>query len=182
MSGLPLNNTVCSYTTIEMDGKPFKVRTFTVGGDSDGTKKTLVFTHGYIGPTVFYMHALARLSEKYRLVLFDNCCKGLNTKLEEWPPSVLDPETAEQWLLTFMVRTIDALDLPSRFLLAGHSYGGYLVALYASQRPERVESLFLVSPAFMEPFDEARYDPTSFSDPKDPRQRITLARVAELDQ
>ena len=84
-------------------------------------------------------------------------------------------------MLNFIVRTIDALDLPEKFLLAGHSYGGYLVSLYASQRPERVESLFLVSPAFIEPYIEESYDPTQFSDMQNPRQRFTLAKAQESD-
>jgi len=33
------------FTTIEMDGAPFKVRTFYMGRN-DKEKKTLVFTHG----------------------------------------------------------------------------------------------------------------------------------------
>lgn len=63
--------------------------------------------------------------------MFDNCCKGLNTKLDTCS-GLESPEAAEQWLLQFMTKTIDALDLPEKFLISGHSYGGYLVSLYAS--------------------------------------------------
>ena len=78
-SGLPVEKTECKYTTIEMENREFKVRTFVVGGEDVG-KKTLVFTHGFIGSMVMYFGAMSRLANKYRLVMFDNCCKGLNTK------------------------------------------------------------------------------------------------------
>ena len=74
---------------------------------------------------------MARLADKYRLVMFDNCCKGLNTKLDE-SVGLESPEAAEKWVLEFITKTIDSLDLPDKFLLAGHSYAGYLVSLYAS--------------------------------------------------
>ena len=56
--------------------------------------------------------------------MFDNCCKGLNTRLDACS-GLESPEAAEQWMIDFIVKTIDALDLPPKFLLAGHSYGGY---------------------------------------------------------
>ena len=144
-----------------IEEKEFQVRTFIVGDDRED-KKTLVFTHGFVGSMVMYFAAMARLAQKYRLVMFDNCCKGLNTKLDT-SEALQSSEAAEQWMLDFMVKTIDALDLPDKCLLAGHSYGGFLVSLYASQRPERVESLFLISPAFFEPFEPESFDPTQFS-------------------
>lgn len=42
--------------------------------------------------------------------------------------------------------------------------GGYLAALYASAHPERVESLFCISPAGMEPYDAETYDPFKYPD------------------
>ena len=86
--------------------------------------------------------------------MFDNCCKGMNDRIVQVDHELFqNADLAEQWLIEFMTKTIDALDLPDKFLLAGHSYGGYLVSLYASVRPERVESMFLVTPAFVEPYD-----------------------------
>ena len=37
-------------------------------------------------------------------------------------------------------------ELPEKFLLKGHSYGGYLSSLFACRNPERVKALFLNSP------------------------------------
>ena len=64
------------------------MRTFIVGKEGDG-KKTLVFTHGFVGPIVLYAHAMAHLAKTYRLVMFDNCCKGMNTRIEDGLPAEL---------------------------------------------------------------------------------------------
>ena len=129
LSGLP--KTERKFTKIEMEGKDFNVRTFYTGSADDG-KKTLVFTHGFIGPTVMYFYAMAQLAQKYRIVMFDNCCKGMNTRLET-TNATDSHESAQQWLLEFITKTIDALDdLPNKFYLAGHSMGGFYAALYAS--------------------------------------------------
>jgi cardiolipin-specific phospholipase len=73
-------------------------------------------------------------------------------------------EAAEQWCIDWIVKTVDALDLPDKFLLAGHSYGGWIASVYASHRPERVEQLFLISPAGLEAYNEKTYDPFSLRD------------------
>ena len=80
-------------------------------------------------------------------------------------------------MIDFMLKTMDALNPPEKFYLSGHSYGGYMAALYTCMRPERVEKLFLASPAMIEPYDPAYYDPTQFSDPKNPQVLMTQARV-----
>ena len=77
------------------------------------------------------------------------------------------PEKAEQYVVTWWEKLIDTLtrecDLPAKFYLSGHSAGGYQIMLYASYHPERIEAMFLQSPACIE--NEKRegwvYDPYS---------------------
>ena len=157
-----MSKTVRKYVTIEMEGKPFKVRTFIIG-DASPDKRTLVFTHGMVSASVLFFSYFARFVDDYQIVLFDNCSKGGNTKLNE-TAAIESPEAAEKWVSEFMIKTIDALELPDKFLISGHSYGGWLAALYASLRPERIESMFLVSPCYMQPYDPETYDPTKFTD------------------
>ena len=88
----------------------------------------------------------------YRIVAFDNCGWGLNTRVQDCS-GLESPEAAEKWLLDQTKQTIEQLDLPDKFLLAGRSMGGYLAALYASQHPDRIKSLFCISPAGMEPYE-----------------------------
>ena len=66
------------------------------------------------------------LSEKYRLIAFDNMGWGLNTRIPETFPEVQDPVKAEAWILDWWDQVIAGLDdLPEKFYLAGHSMGGY---------------------------------------------------------
>ena len=60
LSGFPIEQTKCYYTSINMDGEDFNVRTFEVG-ENTTDKKTVVFTHGFVGSSVMYFGPLARL-------------------------------------------------------------------------------------------------------------------------
>ena len=68
------------FITIEMDNRPFKVRTFVVGDVSEG-KKTLVMVHGFALGALGHFNVIKQLAVKYRLVLFDNFGWGMNTRL-----------------------------------------------------------------------------------------------------
>ena len=74
-----------------------------------------------------------------------------------------------EWIL----KTFDALQLPDKFLICGHSMGGWIASIYASHRPERVKSLLLISPAGTEAYDEETYDPYTFRDPDNTAVEIT---------
>ena len=110
-----------------MDGEPFKIWTTFVG---DPMKKTLLMTHGYmLGGVMAYFKTLKKLSEHYRLVVFDQGSFGLNTKRSKCPALEKSaeemPAACEEWLLEWWIKYVDALDLPETFLLAGHSMGGH---------------------------------------------------------
>ena len=61
---------VSSFVNIEMDGKPFKIRKYEIGKETDG-KKTLVWAHGFGGSGAIYADKWKELSERYRLIYFD---------------------------------------------------------------------------------------------------------------
>jgi pimeloyl-ACP methyl ester carboxylesterase len=110
------------------------VRVVTINEHFKGEKKTLVMTHGFLGSSPTHLRILKGLSELYHLVLFDNACWGLNTRDGDDSSMNSGELGAEKFMSDFMHRTIEALDehLPEKFLLAGHSFGGYFVELYAS--------------------------------------------------
>ena len=69
-----------SFVTIEMDGKPFRVRKYEIGEEKSG-KKTLVMVHGYGVTGTYFFHLWKYLSAHYRIVSFDNFGWGQNTRL-----------------------------------------------------------------------------------------------------
>ena len=163
-SGLKPEFTRQTYTVIEMEGKPYQVRTVYYKEPYKGTKKkTIVMTHGYGSNCTTFVTLLCHLAKKYDLVLYDNCGWGLNTKLTECK-GLESKQAAFDWLSEFIVKTVDALELPDTFLMAAHSYGCFLTSIYASTRPHRVESLFLISPVGLETYDPENYSPLAYND------------------
>ena len=154
-SGLPLEMIKRSFTTITIDNKPFNVRTFVIGDYTD-EKPTLVMTHGAMRSSLSLNRMLKPLSKKYRLVIFDQMSWGFNTRLQGCS-GIESAEAAENWMREWILKTINALDVPDKFYLYGHSIGAWLVSQYASQCPERIEALFLSSPLGMCDYDEETY-------------------------
>ena len=91
---------------------------------------------------------MSLLAEEYHVVLFDNASWGLNTRDGDSPSCKRGSKEAEQWLIDFVTRTMEAINdhLPEKFILGAHSFGAYIVSLYASIHPERVSALCLISP------------------------------------
>ena len=149
------------YTVINVKGQNLAVRTFIY--NDDRSKKTLLMTHGYAMAAPFYVGIIPKLAQHYRIVMFDNLAWGLNSKTDEVGDALESPEKAEAWIVEWWEKLIAALgdDLPPRFYLSAHSLGGYQAMLYACYHPERIEGMFLQSPACVE--DQTRdgwvYDP-----------------------
>lgn len=84
----------------------------------------------------------------FRIVLFDNLSFGMNSRLAQSSASRQDCQEIDAWLTEYWERWVEACgDLPPKFLLAGHSFGAYQAALYASKHPDRVSKFFAISPA-----------------------------------
>ena len=98
--------------------------------------------------------------------MFDHGSWGLNTRLKE-SSGLASAEAAEAWMVDFIEQVFDNIDLPPKFYLAGHSYGGWMSSIYASKHPDRVSKLFLISPAGTQPYDPQTYDPYKLRDPTD---------------
>ena len=50
------------------------------------------------------------------------------------------------WFEKWVEEMTQGGDLPGKFFIKAHSYGGYLCSIYASRNPHRVQALFLNSP------------------------------------
>ena len=108
--------------------------------------------------------------------MFDHGSWGMNTRWARFPEEIT-PESSEAWMSRWLEQVFGKLNLPVRFFLAGHSLGGFYCALFASKYPDRVEGLFLISPAGMVPYTPETYNPYMMRDPND----ITKDRMAKAD-
>ena len=142
------------FVYIEMDGKPFRVRTVTVNSEKETENtKTLFLVHGYCASAVMFFKMFDLLSKKYKVICVDSMSHGINSRPKTCS-GIASPEAAEAWQLEWIEKVVDAIPaLGQQFLLSGHSHGGWLVSLYASQHPERVEQLFLISPGGLHHYD-----------------------------
>ena len=144
------------WTILEMDNKPFKVRTFYFGKENRD-KPTLVLTHGNMANIVGFFRLTKILSEKYRVVAFDNIGLGMNTRSTE-NAQAATPESAEEWIREYITKLLAGLDIPEKFYWAAHSWGGYFSMMVGSMYPERIESMFLISPAGTNSYNPETYD------------------------
>ena len=104
-----------------------------------GVETTIVCQHGFAGVAESWEYQLAHFANKYRVVAPDLRGHGQS----DAPHS--DYTMAE--LVQDMHDVVEALDLPDRFILAGHSFGGSICIEYALAHPERLEKLILVATA-----------------------------------
>ena len=159
VEGLDMRLLTLKYVTIEINGEPLRVRVQTY--NDDPSKKTLVMTHGFLSASVFFARLLPTIGKHYRIVMFDNLGFGLNDRTDNVGDGCENPEKAEKWIVEWLEKVVEACELPRKFYFSGHSAGGAMVMLYASYHPERIEGLFLQSPAAAE--DETsenfKYDP-----------------------
>ena len=155
-----------SFVFINIDNKPFRVRVYECGNRDN---QTLVCTLGYIFPQLHFMHFWTRLAEKFRVVVFEHGSCGLNTNLDD-SYGLKSSEAAEEWVIDFNTQVFARLDIPTKFHLLGQCHSGHLISLYASKFPERVLSLFLVTPTGTAPFEQNQntylFDYRSYDIPK----------------
>ena len=62
------------------------------------------------------------------------------------------------WLSAWLNQMSLNQEMPEKFYLHGHSYGGYISSIFATAYPERISALFLNSAIGAEP-EPDKYDP-----------------------
>jgi long-chain acyl-CoA synthetase len=105
----------------------------------EGVEKTIMFVHGYAGCAETWEHQINYFSRSYRVIAPDLRGHGQSDA----------PLT--QYTMTEMVADLETirerLNLPEKFILAGHSFGGSICVEYANAHPERLEKLILIATA-----------------------------------
>ena len=121
-----------------------EVRNYTVSVGKDhwlnvveaGQGPTVLLVHGGAGSWANFTHQVRDLSRTHRIVAPDLRGHGSSP----WP----GPSDADDFYRD-LVALVSGLDLPPRFALVGHSFGGYLSTRFAADHPERVSRLALLN-------------------------------------
>ena len=105
----------------------------------EGVERTLLLVHGYGGCAETWEHQINHFSRNYRVVVPDLRGHGQS--------DAPDSHYTMEELVFDLQAIVEALQLPRRFHLAGHSFGGSIAVEYACAQAGRVERLMLISTA-----------------------------------
>ncbi|MCU0496504.1 MAG: alpha/beta fold hydrolase [Anaerolineae bacterium] len=113
----------------------------------EAVKQTIMFVHGYAGCAETWEFQINHFVKKYRVVIPDLRGHGQS----DAPYSQYTMSEIVEDLQTI----VEHLNLPERFVLVGHSFGGSICIEYANACPERLEKLVLVATAGEYPLPRA---------------------------
>lgn len=106
-----------------------------------GEGPPLLFAHGLSANRGVTLEELSPLAGRFRVIAFDQRGHGQSTPIED--PGLYDPDAMAQDIEAIL----DHLRIESA-TVGGESMGAATALLFARARPERVETLLLVAPAF----------------------------------
>ena len=150
----PLDNNSIFYENIKIDfqGENTYLHTLVYGlkeliENPNTDKKVLIMIHGYQGNSLNFYKIIPYIYQKYICICPDIIGMGLSSRIN------IEFTTNEQ-CIDFFVESIEAFrlsleknyNLKKKFILCGHSLGGYFVTSYAFKYPKYIDSLFLMSP------------------------------------
>ena len=101
------------------------IHTIQVG---DRRKEKLVLVHGYGGSGVMFWPIIKSLAEQFHLIMVDILGMGGSSRPKV---SIKDAASADVFLCEFLEEWRKSFGGITDFILAGHSFGGYTVGLYA---------------------------------------------------
>ena len=121
--------------------KKNKIRTIKVGNHSDQEKIPLVLVHGFGGGLGFFILNYKYLSKERNVYGIDLLGFGLSSR-PKFPKDPIETEnmfveSIEQWRIEMGLEKLNLL---------GHSFGGYISALYALKYPDHLHHLILADP------------------------------------
>lgn len=134
-----------------------------IPGDGNGKYPTVIMGHGFTGTYRDNVNYAAHLAENgYAAYVFDFCGGSNYTQSggDTRGMSVIT-EVEDMKAVVDHFKTLDFVDL-ERIFLMGESQGGFVAALTAAQRPNGINGLIMLYPAFVIP-DNAKKSYTSVS-------------------
>ena len=105
----------------------------------EGVARTLVLVHGYGGCAETWEHQINHFARNYRVVVPDLRGHGQS----DAPHS----EYTMEELVADLQTIVEARQLPRKFIMAGHSFGGSIAVEYALVHGDRLDRLMLISTA-----------------------------------
>lgn len=127
------------------DGKPLEMSVVDAGpdqGDKFGAP-TIVFIHGFGGRAAYWEYQLEQFHESYRVVALDLRGHGYTDAPTEADGARYDaPE-----LVGDIEAALDVLQVPQRFIMVCHSFGGALASYFVNRHPQRVTALVIIASA-----------------------------------
>ena len=146
-------------TIIMSDQSIFK---FTSGEDEQNCKPTLLMIHGFGGSAALLYPVYKQLLEHFRIVAIDMLGFGASSRVTLSEAVLSSASACEnyhvRWLSRWLYEMTLNQEMPDKFYLSGHSYGGFISSLFACAHPDRISALFLNSAIGAEP-EPAEYDP-----------------------
>ncbi|XP_030527201.2 probable 1-acylglycerol-3-phosphate O-acyltransferase [Rhodamnia argentea] len=115
----------------------------TITFDSKDDSPTLVMVHGYGNSQGFFFRNFDALASRFRVIAIDQLGWGGSSRPDFTCQST---EETEAWFIDSFEEWRKAKNI-SKFILLGHSFGGYVAAKYSLKHPEHVQHLILVGPA-----------------------------------
>ena len=115
-------------SSVPVDESGNTVRTYEVG---EGPI-TIVFLHGYGAASLIYWKIIKPLADKYRLIFVDTLGMGGSSRPDF---EIEDPHEAVDFLISWFEAWRIQMDNLTGFVLAGHSFGGFIAGHYACKFP-----------------------------------------------
>ena len=115
--------------------------------NANTNKKIIIMLHGFQGNSLNYYKIIPYIYEKYICICPDIIGMGVSSRVQV-------EFTSTEQCIDFFVESLEAFrvsleknyNLKKKFVLCGHSLGGYFAVNYAIKYPQKVESLVLMSP------------------------------------
>jgi long-chain acyl-CoA synthetase len=104
---------------------------------------TMVLIHGFGGRAAYWEAQLEQFQENFRVIALDLRGHGYTDAPDEDDGATY----AVPELVDDIACALDALEVPRRFVLISHSFGGALAAYFISRHPGRVSSLVIIASA-----------------------------------
>ncbi len=113
----------------------------------EGVTRTIMFVHGYAGCAETWEYQITHFARNYRVIVPD--LRGHGQSDAPFTQYTMDE------LVDDLHNIVQALKLPDKFILVGHSFGGSICVEYANAHPDRLDKLVLIATAGEYPLPRA---------------------------